>query len=220
MNANLFLQIFLLINIFLMGVLAAIAARHAYAHFKRPQEEPKPQTPTTPQIHLPPEFKARLIGEAEHNFLFELNRSIAELQKDLKDTSTHLNDQLQKLGSEVAISERGRYYSMLEEQRKRTEAAIVAAQDELGKHQAELKAKIDQEEATLKAKLTETMTAEQQRLVKQIDTKLADAVATFLTETLQHNVDLGAQTAYLTATLEQHKDDFKREVQDETQAAK
>jgi len=41
-------------------------------------------------------------------------------------------------------------------------------------------------------------------------------VASFLTETLQHNVDLGAQSAYLTAMLEEHKADFAKEVADES----
>ena len=60
------------------------------------------------------------------------------------------------------------------------------------------------------------MLAEKQRLLQQIDTKLADAVASFLMETLQHNVDLGAQSAYLTAMLEEHKTDFAKELSDES----
>ena len=34
-------------------------------------------------------------------------------------------------------------------------------------------------------------------------------------DTLQHNVDLGAQNSYLIATLEEHKNDFKKGVSDE-----
>jgi hypothetical protein len=47
--------------------------------------------------------------------------------------------------------------------------------------------------------------AEKQKMIELMDTKLADAVGSFLVETLQHNIDLGAQTAYLTAQLEEHK---------------
>ena len=55
-------------------------------------------------------------------------------------------------------------------------------------------------------------------MIQQIDTRLAEAVTSFLIETLQHNVDLGAQSAYLTAQLEEHKADFIKEVADETPA--
>jgi hypothetical protein len=43
---------------------------------------------------------------------------------------------------------------------------------------------------------------------------LGDAVASFLIDTLQHEVDLGAQTNYLIKTLDEHKDELKKEVDD------
>ena len=51
-----------------------------------------------------------------------------------------------------------------------------------------------------------------EQIIGQLDTKIADGIASFLVETLQHNVDLGAQTAYLTAQLEEHKADLIREI--------
>mgnify|MGYP003296595883 CR=1 FL=1 len=72
-----------------------------------------------------------------------------------------------------------------------------------------------EQQDSLIAKMKEDVAAEKARLIAQIDTKLADATVSFLLETLQHNVDLGAQTAYLTGVLEEHKDEFKKEVSDE-----
>lgn len=205
-----FLQIFLLLNVFLMGALMPLAFKHALAHFKKSKEAEAPQPIASPTpVNLPPMVRQRLVKEAEQHFLEQLDRSIAELQHDLRSTSEALNKQLQQLGSQVAISERGRYSTMLEDLRKRTEIALSAAQAELDQHQVELKAQMSQ-----------AVLAEQQRLIKQIDAKLADAVGSFLTETLQHNVDLGSQTEYLVALLEQHKDDFKKEVANEVAAAK
>jgi hypothetical protein len=63
--------------------------------------------------------------------------------------------------------------------------------------------------------MVEEVAAERQALIQQMETKLADGVASFLTETLQHNVDLGAQTAYLTAMLEEHKDELTKGLKDE-----
>jgi len=49
-------------------------------------------------------------------------------------------------------------------------------------------------------------------MVAQIDTKLTDAVTSFLNETLQHNVDLGSQTDYIIGMLEEHKDTIAKEI--------
>ena len=56
----------------------------------------------------------------------------------------------------------------------------------------------------------EAILAEKKQIMARIDTKLSDSVASFLLETLGHEVDLGAQQTYLTKMLEEHKDDFKR----------
>jgi hypothetical protein len=72
---------------------------------------------------------------------------------------------------------------------------------EVAKHESEVKAKITQE-----------LEADKQRLIQQIDTKLADAVGSFLVEALGNNVDLGSQNAYLAQLLEEHKGEFKKEV--------
>jgi len=199
--SSLFLQLFLLLNVFLIGVLATVAVRHAYAHFRPPLHEVYKTHPTKQVVHLPPEVRERLLEAAQANFQNVLDHSAKELQHDLETTSTQLNKQLDRIGSAIVGNEMERYQTELEQLRKQAEAAIGGAQIGITEHQAELK-----------AKLAEEMVAEQQRLVQQIDTKLADSVASFLTETLQHNVDLGAQTPYLLDMLEAHKTDLKKEV--------
>jgi hypothetical protein len=220
-DSSLLLQLFLLLNVFAMGALAVIAVRHAFAHFRPKQHDGEKAQAPAASFQLPPGVKQRLMHEAEATFLAELNRATLELQTDLKATATQLNQQLGQVGAEVTAAERERYMAMLEEIRRQTETSLKAAEAEIAQHQADLKAKLTEEQTALQAKMAESMAAEQAALTKQIDTKLADAVASFLTETLQHNVDLGAQTNYLIATLNEHKDEFKREVQDgEAPAAK
>jgi len=199
--SSLFLQLFLLLNVFLIGVLATVAVRHAYAHFRPPLHEAYKTHPAKQVVHLPPEVREHLLEAAQANFQNVLDHSARELQHDLETTSTQLNKQLEKIGSAIVGNEMERYQMELEQLRKQAEAAIGGAQIGITEHQTELK-----------AKLAEEMVAEQQRLVQQIDTKLADSVASFLTEILQHNIDLGAQTPYLLAMLEAHKTDLKKEV--------
>jgi F0F1-type ATP synthase membrane subunit b/b' len=221
------LQLFLLLIVFVMGVLVTIAVQHAYAHYHpQPHEAEKPHPATAPGGHLPAAVKERLVQQSQANFQAVLDKSAADLEHDLERTSNELNKVLQKIGTEVVGNEMERYRLQLDQIRKEAATAISGAQDEISKHQADLKAKLEEEQATVRAKLSEEITAEKQRLVQeivaekqqllqQIDTKLADAMASFLLESLGHNVDLGAQTAYLTALLEEHKADFKREVSNE-----
>ncbi len=209
MTSATFLQAFLLVNVFIIGALSAVAVRHAYAHFRPPAPEPEKQHVTKQSVHLPPEVRERLLEAAQANFQKVLDRSADELQHDLGATTTLLNNHLEKLGTEIVGSEMDRYQTELDQLRQQAETSMTGASAEIIEHQTELK-----------AKLAEEIAAEKARLVQQIDSRLADAVASFLIETLQHNVDLGAQSTYLTAMLEEHKADFVRGVADEASATR
>lgn len=222
------LQFFLLLNVFLIGAASALAIKHAYAHFKPEHHDAeKHRAHEQPQGgHLPVAVRQQLLQQSQANFQAVLDRSTAELQHDLQSTATQLNKQLEKIGNRIVADEMKRYESSLDKLRSQAQTTISTAQSSIEKHQAELEAKltrrqtemeaqIAQRKAELETALVEEMAAEKQRLIAQIDTRLADAVASFLTETLQHNVDLGAQSTYLTAMLEEHKAELTRGVKDE-----
>lgn len=212
-----FLQIFLLVNVFLIGALTAVAIRHAYAHFRPAHhEEEKPHHITPPTAHLPPAVRDQLLHTAKANFQVVLERSADQLQHSLDSTTVQLNKQLEKLGTKIIEDETERYHTTLDLLRKQAETAINGAQSEITQHQTDLQAKLVEHQAKVEAELTAKMTAEHQQLMQQIDTKLADAVTSFLFETLQHNVDLGAQSSYLTAMLEEHKDELTKGVKNES----
>ncbi len=207
-----FLQVLLIINVFIMGSLVTIAVRHAYAHFRPDAHEPEKPHQIVQPVRLPPEVKERLLKVAQTNFQTILDRSATELQRDLKTTTEQLNKHLAKLGTDIISDEMNRYHNDLEQLRKQAETTLVSAQTDITEHQAELKAKLAERQTELEDQLVENIKIEQQQITKDIDTKLADAMASFLLETLQHNVDLGAQSAYLTATLEEHKAEFTKGV--------
>lgn len=225
-NINLYdptvLQIFLLVDVFVMGAIAAISVRHAFAFFRHRKDEKKPVVvePEKPHVavqtaKLPPAVREKIVATAQANFQTILNRSAEELQQDLKHTTAQLDKQLQKLGVQIISTEMKRYQADIDKLRLEVTGEIGGAQTEITKHQTELKAKLDARQTELEAKLDADIKAEQERLVQNIDTKLADAVASFLMDTLQHNVDLGAQNSYLIATLEEHKNEFKKGISDE-----
>lgn len=199
--------IFLLFDAFIIGVLATLAVRYARAHFwpPEPEHEPEKPHPTQPQsAHLPPVVRQQMLETARLDFQAMLKRSAAELQKDLEDTAESIGKELHKMGTETVSRQLEHYRTRLAALQQQTEAGIGTMNKELAEQQA-----------AMKAKMAEDIAAEKEALAKQIDTKLADAVAAFLMETLQHEVDLGAQSKYLTAMLEEHKAEFAKGVKDE-----
>jgi len=208
------LQIFLYLQVFTMGVFAAIAVRHAREHFRPSQREPEIVTnpaqaaSSTEPMQLPREVKERLLQSSQAQFETVVKNSAAKLQEELGYTNSQVNDLVMRLATDVVNNELQHYKSELAKLQSQVAVEMGGVRYEVAKHQEELKAKMAQEIET-----------EKQRLLKQIDTKLADAVGSFLSETLGHNVDLGSQSSYLIAMLEQHKDDFKKEVSDENRPA-
>lgn len=117
---------------------------------------------------------------------------------------------------------------------QQTDTAIAAANQDIADYRQQLKDKLDElyHEAdasiatvnqdihdhaqTIKQQASEQAEVQKQQLLQQFEDKLADAVAAFLLETLGHNVDLGAQSEYLTRTLQAHKDELLKGVKDET----
>jgi hypothetical protein len=211
---NIYLQIFLLVNVFLIGVILTIAVRHAREHF-RPHEEEKPKTPEQPTVRITTEMRDQLILEAKEKFELALDHSVVELQHDIANTALKINTHLEKLGTTIVADELERFRTLLEELKDKTESTVLGGQTQLADHQAQLNAQLEERHKELEAKAIEEVTAEKQRVLQQIDTKLSDAVASFLLETLQHNVDLGAQSEYMIAMLEEHKADFAKRVTDE-----
>lgn len=210
---SLFLQIFLIINAFLLGVVITIGVRSAYAHFHPKKKTSKP-TSHTLDVVLPAATKEQLLREANDKFHDVVDHSAYEFQHSLRATATQLNTQLEHLGSEIVSNEMNRYRLSLDELREQAKAAFASAESDITTHQAELEKALDERRKELEAKLAEEIAAEKAKLVKQMDSHLSDAVVSFIIETLGHNVDLGAQTAYLTSVLEENKEQLKKEVTD------
>lgn len=207
------LQFILILNAFLIGAASTIALRHAYAHFKpHSHDNEKKHAVETNALKLPAAIKEELIARARTNYEKILEESASQLQLDLSKTAAQLNKQLDTLGHEIVTDEMKRYKASLEELQKNTEVSITATQDSLDQHHEDLKTAMAERQKELLAKMNEEIAVEKDQLLAQIDTKLSDAAASFLIETMQHDVDLGAQVPYLTKMIEEHKDDFKKEV--------
>ncbi|MFY9228145.1 MAG: hypothetical protein WAO28_02360 [Candidatus Microsaccharimonas sp.] len=196
------LEIFLLFNAVVVGIVATLAIQHAIAHF-RPRKETKKAADTS--AHLPTAIRDQLLADAQKKYQTMLDQAASDLQKDLSKTSSELTSQLHDIGSKIVNDELEQYKNTLKDMHVQADEAINGGRKNIEAYQKEMK-----------DKLVAEMETEKQRLIAQIDTKLSDAVVSFLIETLQHDVDLGAQSAYLTKVLEEHKEEFKKGVSDES----
>lgn len=216
MKVSTFLQLFLIVDVFFMGVLASVAWRHGYAHFRPEKHEPEKPHKKLQTVQLSAAAREKLMEEAQEHFQEILDKTANGLQKDLDDTSSKINKLLDRLSADIISNELEHYRTDLEKLRKQVTEDITTARSEVTGQQAELKAKLSQEIDLEKQRALHQVEQEKQRLMQQIDTRLADAVASFLLETLQHNVDLGAQSKYLIAQLEEHKAELTKGVAGET----
>jgi len=217
------MQIFLLLNVFVLGGAVFVAIEHVWLHF-HPREEIDPAQPSG--VHLPMAVKERLLRVAETDYEKVLEDSVGDFHGELEGTTKEINTQLSKLSDDIIAEEMDRYKKTLDELRGQAEQARSGAQSEIEKHQLELEALITERQKALETKFVERHTALEQQAeaeiltmkqsyVDRIDKRLADAVTSFLSETLQYNADLGAQESYLLSELEKHKSELINEVSDE-----
>lgn len=201
---------FLLINMLVAGIVGTLAVQHAIAHF-RPKEKPAPKQPEALPKMLPA-MKQQLLEEAEKKFRDQITQSTTQLERDLVKTTSELSSHVTKIGGDIISVEMQRYRESLESLRKQTEVIIKQAQQGVAQHQQTLDQHITTLTADLEAKTKADLDAYKEKMIASIDTKLSDAVSSFLVNTLQHNVDLGAQTDYMLAMLDEHKKDIVGEV--------
>ncbi|MFZ1258576.1 MAG: hypothetical protein WAQ25_03845 [Candidatus Saccharimonas sp.] len=142
----------------------------------------------------------------------------AELQAKLAARNSEIEQEFQRKQAEYA-QKQAQTEAELAQHQAELEAALKQRETVLAQHQADLNAEFLERQkqhaahlADMENALNQEMEARRHTLGSQLDAKLGDVIAAFLTETLRHNVDLGAQLPYLTAQLEEHKDELRQEI--------
>ena len=131
---SVFVQIFLYVDVFFIGVIAATALRHAYAHYRPDKHESVNKHNPADDTYLPPAVRQRLLETAQANFETALERSAVRMQKDLGDTEERLTKQLEKLGTEIVDKEMERYRVEIEKLHQQTETVSKNAETEITGH--------------------------------------------------------------------------------------
>lgn len=199
---DIFLQIFLLANVLLIGIGISFGIYYTVVHLKHPKD--KDELEAEKAVKLSSKAREELIQQAEETYRQILENTSTRLIIDLEKTAQKLNSELDISGEKIIHDQMEQYKAQLSEIQKTTTVTSDTAVQEVTAYKDELQKKMQAD-----------IEAEKAKLIQQLDTRLADSVLAFLVETLQHDIDLGAQTRYLKQTLEEHKEEFKGKVNDE-----
>lgn len=145
----------------------------------------------------------------------QLERRQSQLETELNERQAELEAHLIKFNTELKEGFKRRqeqFEAELIKQQTQLKTSVVERQNTLNNIQTTFDNDLESRRIAMEQQLQEELHGKKQFLARQIETKLADAVKSYILETLQHNVDLGAQGPYLTAMLEEHKSELKKEV--------
>ena len=166
---------------------------------------PTQDSPLGPQQFpvLGSDQRDRLVKQAAAEFEAVVQDGTKQFRADLTATSTLLSDQVKRMTTTIITEELESYRHSLEDLRKQALEVMAGVQ-----------AAVEEQRKSLASGLEAEMKTERDRMTALLDTKLADIVSSFVFEVLGNKVDMGAQGSYLFETLEAHKEELKRELND------
>ena len=145
------------------------------------------------------------MGEVEkeaRDMLLDAGQKAAKrLQESLNNTVDQISVNINDMTNNQVAQEFEKYQVSLQALRDQSIAEFTKLQKELEARKVQLLEHIDQE-----------VVKEREKRMDEFNQRLNDVVASYLTESLGNQVDLGAQSTYIFAALEQHKEDIKRDV--------
>lgn len=164
-------------------------------------------TPKHYDVHLegnkvfPEMDMTKVQQEISEQLQVTVSKSADQLQRSISQSVEQIAGHVQELASTSLASEFEKYQVSLAALREQTIAEFGKIHEELDQHRTKLQAQLEQ-------KITE----QESKRLDQFNARLNDIVSSYLAESLGAQVDLGAQTTYIMQTLQQHKEDIKRDV--------
>ncbi|MEO5691346.1 MAG: hypothetical protein ABIQ64_04120 [Candidatus Saccharimonadales bacterium] len=152
--------------------------------------------------------------------LFRDNLESIRKKTALETSTTHGQIAAHQAELEMDLAKRrSELQSQIEQRQHTLEKTVLDLQTSIEQsvktRQTTFAQSLEKREASLNMELDAEVAKERALLIQQIDTKLGDAMASFLLNSLGSNVDLGAQGPYLMKLLETHKEELKQEVSSE-----
>lgn len=221
MGFDTILQPFLIANVFIIGVVVALAVSNAWAHF-RPQNSREKKRVST--MLLPADTRARILNEAEEAYHRIVAKTAVQLEENLASTTKSLGEHLDRLGSTLVNDELKRYQTELDELRSRTQGAIGKAETEINRHQMDVKTKLLERQNEIDSKLAEDEQTLRAALVErqhQLETEFIERQNEYATrhaeleaKLTEHQTQLEAILKEREETLAEHQSRLDQEITD------
>lgn len=154
----------------------------------------------SPEVFTPEEL-VTISEEARQGLDVVVSKASSELESALASTIAGLTTKTEDMAKVTISQEFEKYQISLEALREETIKEFNGLQKQLDERRSDLIAQME-------AKVQEDREAR----MDEFNTRLNDVVSSYLIETLDKGVDLGAQAGYVVRMLETHKDDIKQDV--------
>lgn len=192
--STLLLQIFILINAVLLGVVMTLVFQHTRAHREqRRQDAEKTKQPVVEVVAFDPAVKQKILQDAEMNFQTVINKSVSSLESDLVDTTAKLRSQLEKFGHDAEGEEAQQYHKTIAELHEQARSILGSTQSAIAEHQTEITEKLSGRQAELENELAQKITELEEELVKrqaELQTELNERQAELEARLAKHHAEL------------------------------
>lgn len=136
----------------------------------------------------------------------------SQLLKTGDEAAKRLRQSLESTVDQVAADINDLTSMQLSQEFEKYQVSLQALRDQSITEFTKLQKELEQEKARLIEHMDRTVAKERAQRMDQFNSRLNDVVSSYLSECLGNQVDLGAQSTYIFAVLQQHKDDIKRDV--------
>lgn len=195
MDTTLIMQVFILVNAVVLGVVVTLAVQHGLAHRankKRPTPVPQPQQ--APEVvKFDPDTKRKILKDAEENFRAVLSKSVTSLENDLLNTTAKLHDQLERVGQDTESQEAEQYRQSVSDLQNKVKNILEVAQSAITEHQNDLTEKLNARQSELENDLIDKITELEQELVSrqaQLQAELNERQAELEARLAKHHAEL------------------------------
>lgn len=145
---------------------------------------------------------------------------LSAVEKDARDklfqtaeaAAKRLKESLENTVDQLASNINDMTSTQLAQEFEKYQVSLQALRDQSINEFGDIQKELQHRRAELLDQLERSVAKEQAKRVDQLADRLNDVVASYLTETLGNQVDLGAQATYIFSQLQAHKDDIKRDI--------
>lgn len=137
----------------------------------------------------------------------------AQLTKASQDAAQKMQAQLTTTIGKIAEHIDEMTNSTLNQEFEKYQVSLQALREQSITEFSKMQKELDERRVRLIEALEKEAQAEIGRRVDQFNSRLNDVVSNYLAESLGNDVDLGSQMVHILQTLQQHKEDIKRDIQ-------